>query len=203
LEIADEWAPPIRRARRTGPAWQRAAHLTCTLRPLSGQHAARPDSPAPTALARSPPPDRLTRAAARLADHAAVPTNSSSKPPWSKATDAVRRRAAHRSPVDVASRRRPRAGEPPVPRPSPVRRCRAAVGSLSSAAAVQGRRAPRVARGGRAGPRQRGEHGMRPAWPRAAPTLCDWAEHGFGPVAPGLIFIFSDLFNSLQIQKFV
>jgi hypothetical protein len=37
----------------------------------------------------------------------------------------------------------------------------------------------------------------------AAPALCDWAERGFGPVAPGLILLFSDLFNSLQIQKFV
>jgi hypothetical protein len=38
---------------------------------------------------------------------------------------------------------------------------------------------------------------------RCRATLCDWAERGFDPVAPGLNFIFSDLFNSLQIQKFV
>jgi hypothetical protein len=33
--------------------------------------------------------------------------------------------------------------------------------------------------------------------------LCIWAERGFGPEALKLIFLFSDLFNSLQIQKFV
>jgi hypothetical protein len=33
--------------------------------------------------------------------------------------------------------------------------------------------------------------------------LCIWAEHGFGPETLKLIFLFSDLFNSLQIQKFV
>jgi hypothetical protein len=33
--------------------------------------------------------------------------------------------------------------------------------------------------------------------------LCIWAERGFGPETLKLIFLFSDLFNSLQIQKFV
>jgi hypothetical protein len=33
--------------------------------------------------------------------------------------------------------------------------------------------------------------------------LCIRAERGFGPEALKLIFLFSDLFNSLQIQKFV
>jgi hypothetical protein len=33
--------------------------------------------------------------------------------------------------------------------------------------------------------------------------LCIWAERGFGPEALKLIFLFSDLFNSLQIQNFV
>jgi hypothetical protein len=33
--------------------------------------------------------------------------------------------------------------------------------------------------------------------------LCIWAERGFGLEALKLIFLFSDLFNSLQIQKFV
>jgi hypothetical protein len=33
--------------------------------------------------------------------------------------------------------------------------------------------------------------------------LCIWVERGFGPEALKLIFLFSDLFNLLQIQKFV
>jgi hypothetical protein len=45
--------------------------------------------------------------------------------------------------------------------------------------------------------------GRAPTWPRAASALCDWAERGFDPVAPGYILLFSDLFNSLQNQKFV
>jgi hypothetical protein len=61
------------------------------------------------------------------------------------------------------------------------RRC-VAVGSPSSAATV--RRALR-------GPAELGR------------ARCDWAERGFGPVALDLNFVFSDLFNSLQIQKFV
>jgi hypothetical protein len=34
-------------------------------------------------------------------------------------------------------------------------------------------------------------------------ALCIWAEHGFDPEALKLNFIIFDLFNSLQIQKFV
>jgi hypothetical protein len=33
--------------------------------------------------------------------------------------------------------------------------------------------------------------------------LCIWAERGFGPETLELIFLLFDLFNSLQIQKFV
>jgi hypothetical protein len=33
--------------------------------------------------------------------------------------------------------------------------------------------------------------------------LCIWAERGFSPEALKLIFLFSDLFNLSQIQKFV
>jgi hypothetical protein len=33
--------------------------------------------------------------------------------------------------------------------------------------------------------------------------LCIWAERGFGPEALKLIFYFLNIFNSLQIQKFV
>jgi hypothetical protein len=33
--------------------------------------------------------------------------------------------------------------------------------------------------------------------------LCIWVERGFGLETLKLIFLFSDLFNSLQIQKFV
>jgi hypothetical protein len=33
--------------------------------------------------------------------------------------------------------------------------------------------------------------------------LCIWVERGFSPEALKLIFLFSDLFNSLQIQKFL
>jgi hypothetical protein len=84
-------------------------------------------------------PDRLTPHTARLTDRAAIPTEPPSQPPRSKATDTVRRRAARRSPVDVAPHHRPRSGEPPVPWPSLVRRRRAAVGSPSSAAAARTR----------------------------------------------------------------
>jgi hypothetical protein len=79
---------PARRARptqqRAVATWlPRAVPLVRALRPLSGQRVARPD---------------------RLVDRAAVPTVPLSRPPWSEATDAFRRRAARHSPVDVAPR---------------------------------------------------------------------------------------------------
>jgi hypothetical protein len=99
-----------------------------------------------------PPPDRASRRRLdSLAPHAVVPTT---------AVRSRRHRAARRSPVDVAPHRRPRAGEPPVPRSSPVHRRHATIGSPSNAATVPRRRAPRVTRASRG-------RGPRPAWPRA------------------------------------
>jgi hypothetical protein len=183
------------------------------------------DSPAlttPAAASRAPPPprpsrrrpDRLASHAARLANRATIPTELPSRPPRSEAADAVRRCAARCSPVDVTRRRRPRAGEPPVPLPSPVRQRRAAIGSLSSAATARSHRARRVARAGRGrGPRMRVAPAPRtraaprvtvghaPAWQRAAPVLCDWVERGFDPVTPGLNFIFSKYIQFIATSK--
>jgi hypothetical protein len=191
-EITDERAPPVR---RRAPRWAHEAVRHCSVaatRRTSRQP--RPDS-AVVPLAASRPPRARHR---RLAPRACLPTECRaaaptatpfSRPPRSEATDVVRRHAACRSPIDVTLRRRPRASEPPIPRLSPVRHHRAAVGSPSSATAAHNVGRPSwAAHAGRAS---------------AAHTLCDWAERGFGPVAPGLNFIFSDLFNLLQIQKFV
>jgi hypothetical protein len=127
----------------------------------------------------------------RLAPHALVPTASSTAPPSRPKPRRTDRRC---SPDDIAPRRRPCAGEPPISRPSPTRRRRATASSSSSAAAELGRarcagrgRGPRTraapAPRARAAPRV--AMGRAPAWPWAAPALCNWAERGFGPVAPG------------------
>jgi hypothetical protein len=50
-------------------------------------------------------------------------------------------------------------------------------------------------------PRQRREHALHPAWPRAVPVQCDWAEHGFGPVAFGLDYIFFEYIQFLANSK--
>jgi hypothetical protein len=131
-------------------------------------------------------PDCLVLHVARLADRTAVPTFT--------VRSRRRRPSPCRSPIDVAPCRRPRVGEPPVPRSSPVRRCRAAVGSPSSAAVRCALR----------GPAELGRTpcaGRAPSWPRAVPALCDWAERGFGPVAPGLNFIFSEYIQFIAISK--
>jgi hypothetical protein len=138
-EIADEWAPPVRR--RT-PHWAHAAARRCHMAAM--RRATRVCLKAAVGTAhrasRQPRPDNARRR--RLAPRAVIPTASRCTPPFLPS-----HHPDHRSPkpptssvavppVNVALRRRPRAGEPPVPRSSPVRRRRAAVGSLSSAAAV-------------------------------------------------------------------
>jgi hypothetical protein len=189
-EIIDSGPHLSDAACRNGPARQRAvaawqphgsasrARLKAALRTArraSRQHRprARPDSAPPHA--RRCHPDRLMRAA--------VAPTASRVPPSPRPP--LHHPDRSRSPVDAAPCRRPRAGEAPVPRPSPARRRRAAAGSPSNAAAARG-------------PRQHREHGPGPVWPRAAPALCDWAcSAQWHPVK------FYDLFNSLQIQKFV
>jgi hypothetical protein len=43
--------------------------------------------------------------------------------------------------------------------------------------------------------------GRVPAWPWAAPALCDWTKHGFGIVALELDFIFSEYIQFLANSK--
>jgi hypothetical protein len=130
-KITDERTPPVR---RRAPHWARAVARRCRvaathravargLKLLSGQRAARPDRP-PRLTPDSAPPRTRRRHPDCLADRAAVPTDATSPGPPP--------RPPRRSPVAVVPRRRPRAGEPPIPRPSPVRRRRAAVGMPSS-----------------------------------------------------------------------
>ncbi len=131
----------------------------------------------------------------------------------------------------AASRRARRSRPPPhAACPPPDRACPSAPTPSSTPSPVAAplsphrrRPSPPVSRRlpagrGRAGPRQRCARGPCPAWPRArsraarvgraappqaSPTLCDWAELGFGPVHPVICLLISELFNSFQIQKFV
>jgi hypothetical protein len=109
-------------------------------------------------------------------------------------TAAVPARPPRRSPVTVVPRRRPRAGEPPFL-------------AVSHALASCRRRLTEQRRRREAPPphARAVRHARRPCpvWPRAAPALCIWAERGFGSGALKFFLYFSDLFNSLQIQKFV
>jgi hypothetical protein len=196
----------------------------CGLKPLSGQRAARPDSchasPAPRPTAAAPPASRPHRAR-RLRPNRSPrsrrrPDRRGPKPPTPGPTPS---RAAHRPSVAVAPRRRVRADEPPFPRRLP---CAGADPLLTHRAAPPPSHAPpgsavacscpapRVARADRAGPpapRTWAAHDAlaeavgHASGPRRA--LCIWAERRFGPEALKLIFLFSDLFNSLQMQKFV
>jgi hypothetical protein len=168
-EITDERAPPVRRLTphraRAAARRFRVASMHCAvargLKSLSGQRAARPDSPA-----SHPPPDRPTAPA--RSHGCSLEAASPGRPPC-------------RSPIAVAPRSCPRAGEPPVPRRHP---CAGAV------AEPHRRRAAKPPHAGRAVPRQHRAHGPCPAWPRVAPALCIWAERGFVPEALKLIFIF-------------
>jgi hypothetical protein len=73
--------------------------------------------------------------------------------------------------------------------------CRAALAEAGPASAGRARVAVDRARAMRMGRADSAGVGQAP--------LCIWAERGFGPEALKLIFLFSDLFNSLQIQKIV
>jgi hypothetical protein len=191
-----------------GTARRRPDSVVSPLAPAARQpRAARPPS-----RPSRPPPDSLVPPARHLAPHAAAPTAF-------VPTEAVRSRVARtvvvpprpprRSPVTVAPRRRPGADEPPVS--SAV--SRAAVGSPCSTAAGRAftpcaaRCAGRSSWVARAAPsegnpgRPRVAVGCAPAWPRAAPSLCDYAERDFGPVALGLDFIFSEYIQFLANSK--
>jgi hypothetical protein len=164
-EITDERAPLVRcRAPR------RARVAACRrrgLKPLSGQRAAHPDRPPRIAPAADRPTSpRLARAvvaptAPRLTCAAVAPTASPTASPSRPKPRRPDRHPGRLAARPTPSRRRPRAGEPPFPRPSSVRRCRAAVGID-----VQCRR--RALRGPAV-----------PSGPRTRPRLC-----GRGPCAP-------------------
>jgi hypothetical protein len=94
-------------------------------------------------------------------------------------------RAWERGPL----RRAPRRREPRWPRPAQRAQAAPAWPWALRRVATGRARAVRVGRADAAGVGQA--------------LLCIWAERGFGPETPKLIFLFSDLFNSLQIQKFV
>jgi hypothetical protein len=91
---------------------------------MSGPHlsdAARPDTPPRLARAATIPTAPSRRSPDRLAHRASVPTEP---PPRQRAARPPRSEAAspglpRRSPVAVVPRRRPRTGEPLVPRPRP------------------------------------------------------------------------------------
>jgi hypothetical protein len=171
-EIADERAPPVRRrAPRRARAAARRCHVAAMrravargLKPLSGQRAARPDSPA-----SRPPPDRPTAPACspRHSCCGPKPCRPNRRPGRLTAHSSPSRRAAvSRTPVSCRCR-------------LTEQRCRRVAPSPSSTVAARLHRAPRVAWAGRAGPRT-----------RAVPTLCIWAECGFDPEALKLFFIF-------------
>jgi hypothetical protein len=199
LKIANSGPRLSAVARCTGPTGQRAAASwpplatpTAWLKALSGQRrASRPPLPhisrrGPTAPCARRPRCRVPTASpapptfrCRLATRAAVPTAAvqSRRRPF-------RRRLTPLA-VTVAPCRRLRAVEPP----SPMRRCRAAA-ELPCSVATCSRRAPRVARAGRAGPlvpRTRAAHtASAEAVGRVAMGQASlWAESEFGPVAPG------------------
>jgi hypothetical protein len=187
--------------RRAGPARQHTvatwlpcdARLTRALRPLSGQRATHPDSPA---LAPAPTTPRLTRAV--------VAPTASRAPPSPRPPHRPRRRPDRsRSPVDATPHRHLRAGEPHIPRSSPERRRRAAASSSSSAAAERcaARCAGRPSWATHAAPAEavgrasvastgRAPRGCGLCARVAAPGLCDWAERDFGPVALGFFIYF-------------
>jgi hypothetical protein len=160
-----------------------APRRSCALRPLSRPRAGRPTASRRPPHASPRSHDSLMSPVAHLTSRVAVPT----------ACLSPSCRAAVSTPVSRL-----------VPRPSPVRRwvppC--------STTAVQCRRCalhrprpsravpawPWAAHAGRASTVSPGcarvAMGRAPAWPLAAPALCDWAERGFGPVALELAFIF-------------
>jgi hypothetical protein len=176
-EIANEWARPVSR-RAPLPRDRHTPRRRSSLKPLSGQRVARPDSCLTCAA-----PDSVTspsrpspRRACPLADRRLAPHAASRPPPRT-----CRRRpnsclalaaplptaspvavARPPSPVVVACRRL-RAGEPPPPS-SPVRVGRADAAGVGQAHSASG--------------------------PSANSAQCT-----------RLILLISDLFNSLQIQK--
>jgi hypothetical protein len=159
----------------------------------------QPRAARPHASPLAPPP----RQCSPLASPLALP----SRPPWSEAVVAWY--------VVVPPRRSPVAAVPvpvsrPVPRPSPVRRwappfgrravsppCSAAAAHCADRSSWAARAAPADAKPGR----PRVAVGHVPAWPRAEPALCDYAERGFTPVALGLDFIFSEYIQFFANSK--
>jgi hypothetical protein len=215
-------------ARAPLPCGCHAPRRSRALRPLSGQHAARPDSLTPPAsrsrlacLARAA--DSLTctphAASADSLARATVASRALPPPHPTRRRPTASRRTPLASPIAPPSRpsRRPnhRGPKPPTPsvvvppaaHPSTSRRTavlapvsRPFLGRLSCAGVVPPlahRAAPPLHALASCTTRCLG----RPSW--AAHAAPPEAERGFGPVAPGLNFIFSDLFNSLQIQNFV
>jgi hypothetical protein len=188
-EITDERAPLVRHR-----APRRARVAACRrrgLKPLSGQHVAHPDRPPRIAPAADRPTSpRLARAVVapttpRLTCAAVAPTASPTAPP-SRPTP----RRPDRHPGRLTARPTPsRRATVPVPVSHRFLDRLPCVGvvppwaSTCSVAAV--RCAGRPCQVGHAHGPARVAVDRAPPWPWVAPALCDWAERGFSPLAPG------------------
>jgi hypothetical protein len=144
------------------PRQARAAAHRCRVAAMRHVSHARLKAAIGTVRRASRQPDPRARPD-RLADRAVAPTALPTAPSPRPPCRLRRRLDRSRSPVDAVPRRRPHASEPPVPR----RRLPHA-----------GRPRPWAVHAGCASDASMGRA------PRGC-GLCNWAESGFGPLAPG------------------
>jgi hypothetical protein len=206
------WLPRAVPLARLKLAVETARRASRQPRPLADSLALRrrPQQPCPLAPSSRPPRSEATdagpspcRLTARPSPscRAAVPAPVSRHVP--RSSPVRRRRAVVGSPCSAAAVRHARAHA--------VRRALRGPAELGRArCAGRGQPRPRLvwlwaAHAVRASAASTGRAhvavGHAPAWPRAAPALCNWAERGFGPVALDLNFIFSEYIQFIANSK--